>query len=366
VTTGLGALALTGRERDLLVAATAGADVAAAAWQRWRAGGSIEQSGLSEQELFPAVFANLPPEALAPSDEAILRGLFRRSWYLHHRLAAVAHSSAAALRAAGIESLLLKGVALAWSRYPAVAARPVSDLDVLVSVRTFERAVDVLLGEGWRLSIERDAPPWLQAVALVDDNGQELDLHRWVFAHRFGGADDGLWERSIPVEVAGSSMRRLTDEDQLVLTLLHGLLGGERNRLRWFVDVHHLVAGAPSWDAVLARARPARIAVRIEAGLRATRQLLGTPVPDAVLEQLSAVPVPRGTRLVWALERRARPAPVDLSLRAYLGYEVYRSAIRAAGRRPSVLGYIRMRYRDLRRQRRLPWAARQAPAVARR
>jgi hypothetical protein len=71
------------------------------------------------------------------------------------RLRTTLQETVAALRAAGVEVVALKGAALAFFHYPDPALRPMGDLDLLLrDPRDLARATEALSGAGWRAFLD--------------------------------------------------------------------------------------------------------------------------------------------------------------------------------------------------------------------
>jgi hypothetical protein len=74
-----------------------------------------------------------------------------RNWAVHQACLGALAESLEALRRAGIEPLVVKGMVLAYELYDDVADRPMSDVDLRVRPRELVRAVRALLARGWRI-----------------------------------------------------------------------------------------------------------------------------------------------------------------------------------------------------------------------
>ena len=89
--------------------------------------------------------------AQIPADARLqLQGLYLRHKYANQSLRAVLGEMLAALHEAGIEMLVLKGAALAYTVYPEPGLRPMRDLDILVPAVQVEAAQAVLLEIGFQ------------------------------------------------------------------------------------------------------------------------------------------------------------------------------------------------------------------------
>jgi hypothetical protein len=158
----------------------------------------------------------------------------------------------AALRADGIEPVVLKGAALVNTLYPALAARPMADLDLLVDAEERERAAATLARLGFRIASQEE-----DATNFVGADGLRVDL-----AHRFRlfeGLPRADWTEV--VEPRFLSHRRLvTLEPNALLVHLVVHMNGHRRQighlLAWFVDVAFVLRES---SARLERARLAAL-----------------------------------------------------------------------------------------------------------
>ncbi len=232
----------------------------------------------------------------------------------------------ARLRRDGIAVLPLKGPVLAETVYPDPALRPFSDLDLLVRPDDRWRADAALRALGHRRvadehSWEYDIA-WDGATLYEAPGGVRVDLHWALLTEpRFAwnpAEAAGVWERAVPITVAGERALGLARED-LVLYLsahlaVHHALAGLRSHWDVALVLRH-AAGAPDWPALLARAarwRVRRALFFVLAGVEAT---FGPLVPPAALAALR----PRGPRAAW-LQALLRDA--DAARRARLEHLV--------------------------------------------
>lgn len=154
-------------------------------------------------------------------------------WNLLHRKAQQAKSVRAVelLRAAGIEPILIKGIA-AEQYYPDDGIRPSIDIDLAVAEADFERAN--------RLS-RSDAAA-----------GMAIDLHTEL-RHLDTVEWEDLFERSKLLEFGEGNIRVLCAEDNLRVLCVHWLIdGGVYKERLW--DIYYAVANRPAdfdWDRFL-------------------------------------------------------------------------------------------------------------------
>lgn len=126
-------------------------------------------------------------------------------------------------RAAGIEPLLVKGWAIA-RRYPEASLRPYCDVDLCVAPEEYHRAQQVV--ERWT---ERDC---------------RIELHAG-YAKVYDRTWAELLVRSQEVDLDGTAVRLLCDEDHLRLLCLHMLAHGAWRPL-WLCDIAVAIESRPN------------------------------------------------------------------------------------------------------------------------
>lgn len=329
---------------ELLRAACLEPDSAAAAWRRWIATHTIDEADHRSAALLPAASANLTSEVLAGEADR-LRGLRRRTWADNQFAFASLVDAAGVLVAHGFDPVVAKGASLATTVFPEPGTRAMADVDLLIGSHRFDEARDALFAAGWK-RLDPVEGPFFHAVAVVDERGRGVDVHKWVAFPRFSPVPERMWlERAVPHTIGGFQLRRLTSSDELVLAVLHGLLTNSPSASRWPLDVVQLarIAGGVDegfWDLVVASASELAAGPVVGDAVAMCRAELGADVPAEVLERLAASPLDRGLAQHWALCRRG----ITLEWRV----RRYRRLERSEGGSPSVRGYVVPRARAIR------------------
>lgn len=219
--------------------------------------------------------------------------------------------------AEGVAVIPLKGPFLADTLYPHPALRPFSDVDLLIRPEDLLCADALLVSLGcrrvaddhsWSFDIAYD-----QATLYEGVYGVRVDLHwsvvndpRYAWNNRQGLS---VWDRAIPIRVAGEAALGLCPEDLLLylavhLAVHHGLAG-----LLWYWDLALILdrwAGALDWEAVIARASRWRVHTALFFALRELERVFGVSAPPQVMVRLR----PRGLRAA-ALDRLLRDRKSD-------------------------------------------------------
>jgi len=203
-----------------------------------------------------------------------------------------------AFEAHQVPALVVKGAALAYTRYAKPWLRPRLDTDVLVDRSAFDRAAAALEHAGYARSATFSTGDFVShqvAYERTDDYGVEhtIDLHwRALNPQLLAGVVEfaDLWEEAEDVPVGAASIRVPTAFWSLLLACAHRLAHHQRHeRLIWLYDLHLLAGVLPEsrWNHLVAVARERRIAAICADGLGTAARRLGTPVPAAVLAALT-------------------------------------------------------------------------------
>lgn len=200
-------------------------------------------------------------------------------------------------RAEGLPVMVLKGPALAETVYPDPTLRPFSDLDLLVRPADRLRMDAVLRDLGhrrvadehsWDFDIAYDGATLYEAPVSV-----RVDLHWSLLTEpRFvcnRAEQAAVWERAVPLTVAGEPALGLGRED-LVLYLathlaVHHALAGLLRYWDLALILEHS-QGELDWDALLARAARWRVRRALFFVLRGVGSAFGSSVPPPVLAAL--------------------------------------------------------------------------------
>ena len=133
--------------------------------------------------------------------------------------------------AEGIPAVLTKGFALAEFEYRSPTERYYGDVDLLLpeDPATVARAVHLALAHGWRSDGQHAHPDaWTHESAHLWSPGghARLDVHRFVIAWTAGDQrrtrelTRQVWNRSVPQDWQGVTVRRAAPLDQAVVTLM--------------------------------------------------------------------------------------------------------------------------------------------------
>ena len=293
-------------EQELLLrAALSEGGEALSCWRRWNECMGLARIDGGSVRLLPLLYRNL--NSHAPEDPSVVRlkEEYVHTWFnnelLFHELASRLRS----FHAAGIETLVLKGAALALNYYEDVGLRPMSDVDVLVQPEKALSAIKLLHEAGWKsiYGSPEALITYQHAVEFSDGRGHRLDLHwRALWDGRQGAGDEEFWEGAVPMEIDCVRTGTLNPADQLLHVCVHGTAWSDPPTLRWVADAVMIMrtAGAEiDWDRLVRQTRARRVMLPMRDALSYLQSFLGAPVPAGVLERIRDVPASRLERALY-------------------------------------------------------------------
>jgi Uncharacterised nucleotidyltransferase len=176
----------------------------------------------------------------------------------------------------GIESLPLKGPALAAALHGDATIRPCDDLDLLVRPRDFSAAESALIDLGF---IARPKVDDYHRKFLRDD--LMIELHFDVASPRSFPFDlDGVWNRAGQDIYRDVPMRVMSNHDLVLFLCLHGLKHGF-SRLIWIMDLARALEKVPhrTCEEMARSARRQGLELPLLIGCEIVRQTLAQQLP---------------------------------------------------------------------------------------
>lgn len=209
----------------------------------------------------------------------------------------------AALAAAQIPSLWIKGIVLAQTIYPQPVLRSMSDLDVLVPYEQRENALRIVEGLGYR---------FYETNGDLMSSQKALELNLTLHYHLRGGINDSVmlelhfrllstdnellpldklewfWTQTTTLQ-DGGQFTILHPEAHLLYLCAHVILqhGEEETSLRQYFDLHLLITNTlVDWDNIVEQAAVLGWRYAVERALSLAVRYFSTPVPAAVFAEL--------------------------------------------------------------------------------
>ncbi|HUF32083.1 MAG TPA: nucleotidyltransferase family protein [Acidimicrobiales bacterium] len=302
------------------------------AWERDEpAAGASWPAGISLQD---AVEAHRVGPVLAPwrdrlgltaSDEAWLEAKQRRNTTVALAASRQLVELVAALDAAGIRVLTLKGIPLALRTTGNLAGRHCGDIDLLVDTADLAAADGVMRDLGYHTSVGPAASPLAdpcRRLVLTMNNQlvfsapgrQPVEIHWRLTKHELLPLPfDEAWAARTSMAVAGADVAILGDEHERLFVTVHAAKH-HFMRMKWLVDVTRLLTDvdAASWVATCALAHRLGLAVTVEGSRAMAARLAPRRVQRVVgLSSSERRRAARLTTLMWSTCLRGEEGRLD-------------------------------------------------------
>jgi hypothetical protein len=271
-------------------------DAAGVDWVRW-----LERQGLA-QYAYWRLQGCIGFSGLSESVQAVLRNSYYQGVAFNALQRDELEQVLSVLAQSGVETVILKGMALAYTVYEDPLCRQHGDLDLWIRPEHLSEAMKALESLGYTSHDKADRPAEL--ICLVGGEQQMrsdipglgmIELQwpalrgEWV---RGATAVDSeaIWRRRVPVVIEGCCVHIMAPEDTLIHLVLHQAINHQFGHpwLRGLLDIHLVILRqAIDWDEFVARALGWRVAVVTWSMLDLVSRLLGAPVPETVLQSLA-------------------------------------------------------------------------------
>ncbi len=211
-----------------------------------------------------------------------------RNIILSSELAAVI----SAFQQQGIQTVCLKGTAMAEVLYGNACLRSVTDIDILVHPEDKAGAAAILTKLGYRQlrpQQPRDHPFHEEPYYKKASFPIFLEMHLYLDDKRLVAFPErDIWRRTQPLIIQGVQTLTLSPEDNLLFLANH-LYKHDSERLKFLCDIAELVKkfeGSLDWEYIVSAARSWKINPATYFGLKRAKELLGAPVPANYLDLL--------------------------------------------------------------------------------
>ena len=202
----------------------------------------------------------------------------------------------AALKPEGIPLILLKGIVLADAVYGNIGLREMNDIDVLVRPADLKRVSDILAGMGYTplkpICTDTTIQTHHHLPRMVKNGQAAFEIH-WNLTspgENHTIAPGGLWERAVPVKVAGCEALTLAPEDLLLHICFHTSYQHQfAFGLRPSCDITEIIrhfGSALDWRIIAERAAGQCWQRGVYLALLLAEELAGAEVPAGILAKL--------------------------------------------------------------------------------
>lgn len=203
------------------------------------------------------------------------------------------------LNRSGVEVLPYKGPVLAELLYGNIAMREFIDIDLLIRVTDLPRVKASLADLGYESSFRltpRQEHEYLRSgyeYAFDSQRGANLIEVKWQILPRFYCVDfdiKALFDRTITVELSGSTVHTLSNEDLLLVLCVHAAKHAWV-QLSWLCDIAKLASiRSLNWDSICNQAEQLRVGRIVAVTFLLAYKLFATPLPPLVLQLVEKDP----------------------------------------------------------------------------
>jgi len=202
-----------------------------------------------------------------------------------------------------IQIIPYKGSVLTESIYGNIGLRQFSDIDIIVHKHDVKKAKEILLSQGYKLTWPKIQLSEKQETSHIrekynyqfihEDDEVIVELHWNVTPNYFSFPQDSewLWQRLDLATLSGKPVFTFTPEDYILILCVHG---GNHCwiRLNWICDISELIKKTPSlnWEQLIDESASQGSERMLLLGLLLSHELLGTDLPDEILERLTNQP----------------------------------------------------------------------------
>lgn len=197
----------------------------------------------------------------------------------------------------GIRALAFKGPMLAAGTYGHLGRRRSNDLDILVDRAHMPRVRALMIADGYVQPPRRSRRAGSLVLGLYPAAGRDetlwpghrsrvaVDVHMafayWTLGMHLRTGD--LLDRGVTEDIAGHPVTTLCPEDLLLVLTIHGMMHGW-GFLRCVSDIDAVTERVTDWQAVVDRARSARMLRPLWVAVLLALRLMHTECPRAIVE----------------------------------------------------------------------------------
>ncbi len=277
----------------------------------------------------------VPPGLRKRYDALLWSALVRNQFWMFGR---ELPSISLALKASGVDAMLLKGPVLAAMNYASPGLRLFGDLDFLVRVEQMDTAADALMKIGFEvpesrkhlLKKSREDRKTFPPLVRQSSSGQiiMIDLH-WRLSEKFETNEARLWERAKRHKFGDSSLLVPSAEHRLYHLCLHTaqhgfspeIWDGSYLTMQCACDIDAIIrsdGASLDWGELQQIVSFSRAGTHCYSYFRLSEALFGTDVPQQVYDALLGGDDSRvGTDWAMIAKRFLHGAPDDVKRLAY-------------------------------------------------
>jgi hypothetical protein len=202
--------------------------------------------------LLPLLYLRMQSLKISSQLFGKIQGVYKLIWFKNQQLLHQVRAIDELFNKHGIDVILLKGIPLILETYHDIGARFLGDADILIDPAKTEKAISLLMANGWKL-VNPKLPNFSQFsyVSLqrlirefhfVNKQNIDIEIHWRIFP--FSKRDEiykpvlfeDIFNRSRLINYRGKTYRSMSPEDILLHVIVHGSVSNSHRTLRWVAD----------------------------------------------------------------------------------------------------------------------------------
>jgi len=231
-----------------------------------------------EQTAIPAAIRN-------NLHDAYLNTAVKNTLILHHAAPILRE-----IRSQNIAVIGLKGIYLVENIFDNIAARPFSDIDIMVSKEDLKKTIGILKELGFAMTtyfeVADDNMDIKHVPPMFNADGLPVEIH-WTILEEdepFTIDAQGLWDRAVPASIAGVEVLSLSPEDLILHLCMH--LSYQHHLKLDIAKVLEHNKGHVDWTKLVEISKTWGSERVTWLSLMLTEDLLGAQIPPMILEYL--------------------------------------------------------------------------------
>lgn len=287
------------------------------AWEKLRSHIKIDQLDRGSFRLLPLLYNNL--KNLVINDEILneLKAVHRSSWYNNQILVHLSVKLLELFHKNGIETMIIKGAAVAFKYYKDLGLRPINDIDVLVKPYHALYAIELLQNVGWEgrpiapRSFSKKNLYTLHSWNFCDTLGRGFDLH-WHLLPEFlsDDADNDYWSKREPFKIQKISTNIICQTDLLLHACIQATRANKNTPpIRYLADIYIIVgfdASKIDWNRLIDQTIKLNMILPVRETLKYVKLAFNVPIPSKVLDNFENTNVLKIDKVGFKARSRSR------------------------------------------------------------
>ena len=289
---------ITSQQELLLKASILHGDDAIQSWEKWKSSIDFDHIDPGSYRLLPLLYSNIIKYEIKDPLINRIKGIYRRTWCENQILTNQAIKLLKLFHSEGIETIVLKGIAMTVLYYKDYGLRPMSDFDILIPTKKAPEAIRLLRKSGWKPGYKSPEHiiSFIHSCDMCDISGlYHLDLHWHLLIECCqANADDDFWEGALQVNIKDNYTYVLNPADQLLHTCIHGMKWSIIPPFRWVADAMMILNSSQTeidWNRLISQAKKRRLILPLQKAIDYLFNNLNAGIPENIFETIQKITV---------------------------------------------------------------------------